>query len=412
MNIQDLMSGIAVVIDDKLDTESSSVGDLGGSGDLIVDIVEQFRHTWNVPFFRANAIPAAETWPHLLQSAGFILLDWQLWPLGSSQLERDGIEANLRFLRHIKDHSVPVFIFSNASPVDIADKLSEDVYPDDSLEKSFVFIRKKAELLLPDGSLNLGLVQTWLKKNASVYALKTWDQMFRAARTDLFGSMHTKNPDWPRVFWREYEKDGVDPSVSLTHMINDSLRGRMRADAFETEVLGNPGNRDTEVSAEDVRSLISAISIQEPTPEDEIRCGDLFKVPGGKFLLNIRPDCDCIPRNGTGRDDVRVYCIEGKKISETQLGKKYHQGQFTETIGESIVFTAYQGKSLRFDFKKLKVKKFGKVKKRRIGRVMHPYLTRIQQRYALFLQRQGLPRIPPEAVAPSAPQGCASSNDQ
>ena len=55
---------------------------------------------------------------------------------------------------------------------------------------------------------------------------------------------------------------------------------------------------------------------------------------------------------------------------------------------------------MRFDFRRFHVKQFSEVKDLRIGRLLHPYLTRIQQRYALYLQRQGLPRIPEKAVTP------------
>ena len=86
------------------------------------------------------------------------------------------------------------------------------------------------------------------------------------------------------------------------------------------------------------------------------------------------------------------------KCCESDLSKEYRNGHFSERVDESVVFAAFESKSIRFKFKKLRVEKFGKLKKQRIGRLLHPYLTRIQQRYALFLQRQGLPRIPEAAI--------------
>ena len=67
---------------------------------------------------------------------------------------------------------------------------------------------------------------------------------------------------------------------------------------------------------------------------------------------------------------------------------------------DEVELYCVEGKTVRFDFRKFQVKQFSDVKDQRIGRLLHPYLTRIQQRYALYLQRQGLPRIPEEAVAP------------
>ena len=92
-----------------------------------------------------------------------------------------------------------------------------------------------------------------------------------------------------------------------------------------------------------------------------------------------------------------MYCIEGETIGDSEL--KYRKGHFVERDDQSIVFVAYEGETIRFRFKKLRIKRFGEVKQFRVGRVLHPVLTRIQQRYALYLQRQGLPAIPEGAVS-------------
>ena len=401
MDLKDLMSGIAVVIDDRIhDDNTVSNGD-GGSNDLIIEIVNQFEREWNLPFYRTDRLPPQDAWPNLLQSASFILLDWKLWPSGASHLEREGIEENVRFLEQAKNYFVPVFIFTNESPDDVENALPEAIYRSGSPEKNFVFIQAKGELLSND-SLELGAVERWMKENASVYALKTWDRVFRDAKKDLFGSMYARNPDWPRVFWNAYEKDGVDPSFSLTHLINDGLWGRLRTTAFEAEILADFDSETSRVPMDDLRALIRETNFQSTKPEDQIRCGDLFRQPKGKFLLNIRPDCDCIPRDVSGPDEVDLYCIEGKRMRESEIRREYDNGHFNERINESIVFAAIEGKGVRFRFNTLRIEKFGDLKDRRIGRLLHPYLTRIQQRYALFLQRQGLPRVPEAAISPES----------
>lgn len=397
MNLKDLLSGIAVVIDDKISNADAGENDDAGSDDPITEIVSRFEREWNLPFYRTDQMPPKDTWPNLLQSASFILLDWKLWPNGASQLEQAGIEKNVQFLEQAKNYFVPVFIFTNESPEDVKNELPKEIYRSESQEKSFLFIQAKGELL-SDDSLDLSAVERWMKGSASVYALKTWEQVFRAAKRDLFGSMYARNPDWPRVFWSAYEKDGVDPSFSITHLINDSLRGRTRTTAFEPEILAGFHSEASLVPMDDLRALIHETTFQGAESEDQIRCGDLFRQPGGKFLLNIRPDCDCIPRDGSGLDAVDLYCIQGKKMREPDLREGYHNGHFSERVDESIVFAAFESKSIRFEFKKLRVEKFGKLKEQRVGRLLHPYLTRIQQRYALFLQRQGLPRIPEAAI--------------
>ena len=404
MNLGDLMSGIGVVIDDAFDEAAADQNSENGTADPIFQIVEQIEQEWNLPLYIASSMPPEETWPGLLQSASFILLDWRLWRSGASHLERAGIEKNLQFLDRAKDYFVPVFIFTNESPEDVTSELSEAVYPEESPEKSFIFVRNKAGLL-SGGSLNFGDIEHWVRRNASVYALKTWDRAFHIARKELFGSMYERSPDWPRVFWRAYELDGVDPSWSLTHLINDSLRGRMRTSAFEAEVLAGPA---VDVSTTDLRALISETSFRprQALPEDEVGCGDLFQRTGGKFLLNLRPDCDCVARDGREAGEVELYCIEGKRMRDAELRRQYQEGQghFAERAWEAVAFSVHEGSSVRFDFRKLRVEKFLTLKDQRIGRLLHPYLTRIQQRLGLYLQRQGLPRIPEEAIPPEPPR--------
>lgn len=404
MELRDLLSGIAVVIDDKIEEDRDE------NADRILKIVNRLEQEWNLPFYKAKQIPPKDTWPNLLQAASFILLDWKLWPPAASEQERDGIEKNIEFIRQAKDCFVPVLIFTNEDPEDIKSKLPDDVYQEETAEKSFVFVQRKEELLHGD-ELDSSAIERWVKKNASVYALKTWERVFHAAKKNLFSSMYARSPDWPKVFWKAYREDDVDPSSSLTHLINDNLRGRMRTDAFEAEILDAA---PVEVPRDELRALIGEVSFrkQDTLPKDEVGCGDLFRLPKGKFLLNIRPECDCIARDEQDGDDVDVYCVEGKTINDRELHKLYQNGDFrnghfNERVWESIEFCIHERKSIRFDFRKLHVTKFSELKSQRIGRLLHPYLTRIQQRYALYLQRQGLPRIPEAAVSP-APRALAT----
>ena len=399
MNLKDLMSGIGVVIDDAFEQTAGGQNDNDASADLIFQIVEQMQQKWDLRCLTMGSLPPEETRPGLLEAASFILLDWRLWPAGGDELEQAGIESNIRFLEQARDRFVPVFIFTNEAVEDVTEKLPESVCPSQSPEKSFVFVRDKTSLLAGD-ALSVEDIEQWVRGNASVYALKTWDRAFRAARNELFGSMYTRSPDWPKVFWKAYEDDGVDPSSSLTQLINDSVRGRVRTGAFESDILGG---QPVDVPSGDLRALIAETSVrsQDVLPEDEIGCGDMF-LQEKTVLLNLRPECDCVAREGKTVDDVELYCVEGKLMSNTELRKQYRHGHFNESIWEAVAFSVHEGKSVRFNFKRFHVKKFSQLKDERVGRLLHPYLTRIQQRFGQYLQRQGLPRIPEEAI-PAAP---------
>ena len=402
MDLKDLMSGIGVVIDDAFDERRREPDEEGGAAEPIFEIVRQFEQEWNLPFYKTRQVPPENMWPGLLQSASFILLDWRLWPRGADHLEQAGVRTNLEFLDKAKDYFVPVLIFTNENAEDVRTRLPTNVYPEESPEKSFVFVRHKADVLV-GGELAFGDIERWVQGNASVYALKTWNRAFHAARKELFGSMYARSPDWPRVFWKAYEDDGVDPSSSLTHLINDSLRGRLQTGAFEAEILGEPA---AEVRREDLQALIGETSFrpQQALPEDEIGCGDTFRDQDGTYLLNLRPDCDCVPRDGAEADEVELYCVAGRGMADVGVRNRYRNGHFEERIWESIAFSVHEGASVRFDFRKVRIRKFSELKDQRIGRLLHPYLTKIQQRFGLYLQRQGLPRIPEEAIPAEPPR--------
>ena len=65
--------------------------------------------------------------------------------------------------------------------------------------------------------------------------------------------MYTKSPDWAKVFWKSYKDDGVDPSSSITRLINDCLSGRIKTNIFEEQVFDEDISN---VSGGDIRELI------------------------------------------------------------------------------------------------------------------------------------------------------------
>ena len=397
MDIKNLMGGIAVVIDDELQPASTSVmGDTAGTEDLIHQIVNWFDGEWALPFVKSASLPKETHWPNLLQAASFVLLDWRLWGNGGDELKRRTIKDIVQFLRSAKESLVPVFIFTNEAVDEVIAELPPDVYEESGSSKNLVFVGRKDELWTGE-SAEVGSLNDWVHGNASVYALKIWEQVLTSAKRELFRRMWDRSVDWPRVFWKSYVEDGADPSASLTSLINDSLTGRMQMDAFEEEHLGG---EHEDVSRDDLRGLIAESSFRPGNilPEDEIRCGDLYEGEGKKYFLNLRPDCDCIPRNAGGADEMDVHCIEGKRLKPGEVRKLFEKGHFKERVFQSVVFAVVDGKSILFDFRKLAVMKYADVKARRVGRLLHPYVTRVQQRYTMYAQRQALPRIPEGAV--------------
>lgn len=393
MDIKSLMSGIAVAIDDVFIDGNEN------QSDKIFEIIQKIENDWHIPFYRTDRIPSAEVSSNLLQSASFILLDWKLWPNEASQL----VEMNLDFLRKAKRYFIPVFIFTNEDPSTVVSALGESLYTEEKPAENFIFIEQK-DALMREGDFNSERIVNWIEGNASVYVLKTWEHAFYRAKTQLFGSMYAKNPNWPKVFWKAYESDGIDPSTSVIRLINDNLLGRIDMPTLNRQIF-DPS--DVNVSRKDVELLMHEASFveEESAPENEIRAGALFKISEGKYLINIRPVCDCVPRSGGANDNITLYCIEGQEMSDSDLENSYEAdyGCFREKITENIVFSLHEGKTVKFRFRSLQLKKFSAIKDKYVGYLIHPYITKMQQRYASYLQRQGLPRIPKEAIPITTP---------
>ncbi len=393
MDTKNLMAGIAVVIDDAL-------GDPDEGEDLIGAIVGWFETEWELPFVRSSTLPKRAVWPNLLRAASFVLLDWRLWGSAGDMAKEAVVEEIKEFLISARESLVPVFILTNESPDDVTaelDQLPDEVYAEPTSGTNFVFVEQKSGFWSGD-TVDVGKLQEWVFGNASVYALKTWEYVLEGAKAELFRAMCGRNVDWPRVFWDAYVTDRAQPSASLTNLINDSLCGRMQMDGFEEAHLkGDYGS----VSDSDLRGLIAEASFRsaKALPKEEVRCGDLFEGETRKYWLNVRPDCDCIPRDGRDVGDVDIYCVEGKRLKRGELRRLFKNGHFEERVSQSVVFGVHNGRSILFDFGKFRVCKYAELRDKRLGRLLHPYITRVQQRHALYMQRQALPRVPEAAVA-------------
>ncbi len=89
--------------------------------------------------------------------------------------------------------------------------------------------------------------------------------------------------------------------------------------------------------------------------------------------------------------------MKQKSIQKRQIALLFESGEFREKI--NCCYVAFvQGNILHFNLKELNIMHWNDIKDKRIGRLLPPYITRVQQKYAHYLQRQGLPSIPKQAI--------------
>ncbi len=398
MGAVDLFTGISVVIDDEI----------GKKGANINNLIDQIEKN-NVPCVKFTEIPDDETIEHF-KGISFLLLDWQLEKEIDTEIVVEGVKTqqtkktfdtkeNIDFLKKLRETCfIPVFIFTNLSVDTVLAPLRKNgLYRDDG--HNYIFVKNKSEL---KGKYRLFKeIEIWVNKRPSLYVLKTWEKVYQKAKKDLFYDFHDINPDWPKILWESFSDDGVNKSLQLGDLISKNLHTRMSPVEFADKSLEEKGGI---VSRDELRKVIGGERfIKNSGLHDEaIGTGDFFKI-SSKIYLNIRPDCDCIPDRKiqpSKLDDVELYLLRGSKLSLAKEQKDFNEdyGQFNEPHNQAMVFSMIDGKSYCFQFKDLIKKTWSELKNNRIGRLLPPHIIRIQQKYALFLQRQGLPRTPELAV--------------
>lgn len=406
MDTEGLLSGIAVVIDDEI----------GSNGDTINNLIEQIEKQ-HIPCLTFKTLPELESVEHLGE-ASLLLLDWLLTPNDPesgvtvpTHLQEAEIRKNIEFLKALRATSfIPIFIFTNEDPdVVIRELESNGLYDKDN--HNHILVKRKSDL--EDNSLSnetlLKEVLAWIKSTPTIYLLRSWNKEYRRARTELFHYLYGLSPSWPSIMWQAFEKDGVNGSLGLGDMISKNLNSRMAPFQLDESLLEtNKG-----VSQEELRGVLQGERFipESNLHEGMVACGDTFEHEDILYL-NIRPDCDCIPRKSGEIDEISLYFLEGTKVTASKEGSSFMNtyGIFPERDNEAIVFSMYQDDTYRFSFKELQITKVKDCKGTRIGRLLHPFLNRIQQRYSYYLQRQALPRIPEHAVPASQAEKIESNS--
>ncbi|MFZ0961384.1 MAG: hypothetical protein WAO35_10815 [Terriglobia bacterium] len=394
-----LFHGIAVVIDDEIYDPDANVG-------KIVKAIEEV----GCHVIRFPGIPT-ETGISNLREVAFVILDWKLY--GASLKEIEGqpvppgiIEENeasiIKFLRDFKEvRFAPVFIFTDEPEDKILESLRRhaDVYNEG--DPTHILVKDKREILRT-GVFNV--LAKWMEANPSVYVLKEWEKAYEKAKNELFVDFYVKDPLWPLVLWKNFEVDSVPPDVQLGELIGRNLTSRMIPFSCDLSPFGDlleGMKKDLGAYGKIVRKVLEG---ERFLPElrldhDSFEPGDIFQVEDG-YRINVRPDCDCIPRGHTKLGQLDLYLLKGSEQPVAELKHDRENGLILEQDNEAVIFPVYDGKALRFKFKNMDTQKWRDLKTRRVGRLLPPFLTRLQQRYSSYLQRPGLSRLP-DAVFPS-----------
>ncbi len=403
MNMEELFSGVAVVIDDEVNDSCSNIS-------KIIAQIESAK----IPVLKYTSLPESDIVSHF-QNLSFLLLDWRLIKdnVSNEELEEgviipDGLleydaTENLAFIENLNQKCFcPVFLFTNEDTVSIETKLKEKGLVADN-RPSNLFVQPKSDL--QDNGMLFSKVSEWLKETPSIYVLKEWEKEYQNCKTKLFSELHSINPSWPTIMWKNFETDGANKSLEMGELISRNLHSRMTPFEFKNDIL----DKESNVPRDELRKVLEGERFLRSASlhGGDIGTGDLFKeeyqengVTKVRYYLNIRAQCDLL--RSSNIDNVELYCLKGRTVDEANInlegGLSVVQGQFVEKINNSVVPFLDGGQIIEFLFRDIKPLRWKNLKDKRIGRLLPPYINRIQQRYSLYMQRQGLPRIPDEAI--------------
>lgn len=383
-NVLDLFKGVGVIIDDDLKPEKET------ANDGIWGIKKSFEDK-NIPLLTYYELPDDKV--ENFNSVSFLLLDWDLIGLGGKiDLPQAAIDDNIEFIKQFNNACfAPIFIFSNESIDAIKMQLKNaNLYND--TKSNNIFLKSKSDFKTTD---LFTIIEDWLKQTPSIYVLKEWELTLRKAKNSLFWDFYRINTEWAKVLCKTINKDAGDISYEMSEILFENLKTRTLPVEFDASILS--ASDTTTITPDEIKQVLEGQRFRKHSL-DMIFTGDIF-LKDEKYYINVRPQCDCIPRERQTLDDINLYLIEGEiKIDLNKLSYNKKLGLFSDPDVRFTIFPINECKAVQFELGKFTIEQFKDWKQYRIGTLLPPFITKLIQKYAAYMQRQGLPRIPEEAI--------------
>lgn len=316
MNVKDLFTGIAVVVDDDVNNPDAG----------ITDIIEHIEDQFDITCLKLSMRPRCES-VRSLSEVTMIILDWVLYPRIESAdgsllsvqtgtaFKRTNAEDNIKLIKTVLEETlVPIFIVTD-NPKEALEVLEENEI---SVVNGRVSVMCKGDLRTTTTLKNS--LEEWLTRNHETYVLKEWENTAKNAKIDFFRTFGKEEAKWADILWARIKKDDESDCVNMFgEYLTRCVVNRMDDFTFDSTVL-EEGYETTADSGRIISSLVNAEKLKKlDSFPDHPRAGDLYYYldKGSKsyrFLLNIRADCDT-----TRAKHPLVYCIKGQPVFAEDL---------------------------------------------------------------------------------------------
>jgi len=446
MDVKELFSGIAVVIDDETNIPNSAIWN-------ICKNLEE----GNIPIIKYEQIPDNDV-IKTCRNCSFMVVDWEFISPQNILTDKDGESDelggrivipstlqeynrtnSLNFLKEVlKQTFAPVFIMTGKPIYEIKTALIENyLYFNDKPNR--ILIKQKTELSSLEDIFNALL--EWMKESPSVYVLKEWDNALSDAKHGMFSDMYNISHSWVNVLWDLFIKDSGDTGTHIydfTEFLTKNLANRVICINFETKIM----EKQYQLSNNEIKRVIEGERyIKYTNDKSQIaHTGDLFACPQQDnknkitYFLNVSAQCDlsrkntpkmiCLKGHEMDEDELEVKPIKIMNTEELHIGKRKikltdlkededfikintllsnYRDKLFLTLNNEIIERASNviipcindGKHLVFSLYPVQKDFNATMKEHRIGRLLPPYITRIQQKFSHYIVREGVMPVPP-----------------
>jgi hypothetical protein len=427
-----LFAGPAMVVDDHIRDSNSNMR----------PIVNQIRAA-HIPVLEYDQLPELQQVRHW-RGFSLIVLDWELLPISSPALPAEasestdpvdpmgkilglsipdelGEDVKTDVASFIKDLFTrlycPIFVFSDQE-VDLiwAELVERTEIAKEQLEAR-ILIRSKSDM----SAQLFEELGDWLADHPAMYALRSWEEGYENAKNDLFQELQMSALDWPRILWKTSATDDVNQHFELTETITRNILHRFEPLIFDQSILGKastPGEMDL-IALRRVIHRQAVIEGKSLHP-DVIMTGDFFhgQLNDAGVPLSIEicltPACDLVAR-GIEPKDIELVVVRADLVSDLEQAKKATRIGLPkkETTTSQLVYVFTDtARPYSVNFSTWRRTTWGQMAESRSGRLLDPYLNHLVQKFGLFFQRQGLPRMPDEYLYAPSDEAISKAREQ
>ena len=384
--LKNFLSSIAMVIDDEIFDESSS----------ILKIVEELEKRGTLFVKRNSLLDNIDS----ISNFSFIILDWDLKTeeeklaisMGVSMgatLSDDKKVSNRNFIKQIiTRYFIPIFIFSQENIGSIKAYLEADDDIKECINKGRIFLCDKSSL--KDDQVITSL-NNWLNDSMAVYTFKIMDESLETAKHRYFNEMNTCDLNWPCYVYQNIKEDNpADINSDFQEFLMTSFTSTVEPISFNGEGF----NKQVTLDSAEIIKIFSKIKFLSYREEWDVGLhpGDLYVNTDGEkeeYFINVSASCDMRKRKcyfvaGVEKSSPRKYDIICSYTVKHILNKK------------GIEFSLDNAQLLSItDVNKIIVYINGEEKTySRIGRLLNPYISALQNKFSSYITRTGVCKEP------------------